>query len=214
MQVRAVIKIGDVDEYFLRGCGRCQYFDSPACKVHRWTAALAELRRICLEVGLTEELKWSHPVYTRDGKNIALIGSFNAYCCLSFFKGALLEDKVGILSRGGENTQSGGIFRVTDLGQVRSNEDHLRAYLAEAVAIEKSGRKVQAKAMGDYQVPDELTLKFEVSPTFHDAFRALTPGRQKAYLLHFMQAKQSATRASRIEKQVDRILRGKGLNDV
>jgi uncharacterized protein YdeI (YjbR/CyaY-like superfamily) len=207
------MKIASVNEYLERGCGRCQHFDSPACKVHRWGADLAALRQICLESGLTEDLKWSHPCYTHGGKNIALIGAFNDFCSLSFFKGALLADPAGLLTSAGENTQSARLVRITDGSQIAANEASLRALIAEAIAVEVSGRKVASKPVSEYAMPDELAQKFAAQPALRVAFEALTPGRQKAYLLHFAQPKQSATRTSRIEKVVERILAGKGLYD-
>lgn len=202
-----------VDSYFTTGCGRCPLFATPECKVHNWTAELAKLREIVLECGLTEELKWGVPCYTFDGNNVVIIGAFKEYCSLSFFKGVLLKDASTILSKQGENSQAGRLVKFTDVQQVIEKESSLKDYIREAVEIEKAGLKVEYKDVSEYKIPEELQNKLNENEAFKNAFNTLTPGRQKGYILHFSQPKQSKTRESRIEKYMPQIFLGKGLND-
>lgn len=203
-----------VDVYFQSGCGRCELFATPQCKVHNWTAELEKLRKIVLNCGLKEELKWGVPCYVYEKNNVVIIGAFKEYCCLSFFKGVLLIDSEKILTKQGENTQSGRIVKFTDVGKIIELESVLRNYIYEAVEIEKAGLKVEFKPTSEYSIPEELIGKFVENPTLKIAFEALTPGRQRAYLLHFSQPKQSKTREARIEKYMPQILIGKGINDL
>lgn len=202
-----------VDHYFIAGCGRCPLADTPECKVHNWQEELQLLRSILLECGLTEELKWGVPCYTFQKNNVIILGAFKEYCMISFFKGALLSDTEGILTKPGENTQAGRVIRFTNVKQVVKLEAVLKAYIYEAIEVEKSGAKVTYKKADEYAIPDELTQKFKEDPEFKKAFYALTPGRQKGYIIHFSQPKQSATRVSRIEKCMSKIFEGKGFND-
>ncbi len=202
-----------VDTYFTAGCGRCHLVNTPECKVHNWDAELAKLREIVLACGLTEELKWSHPVYTFQQNNIVLIGAFKEKCVISFFKGALLKDAAQILTKPGENSQSDRVIRFTDVQRIIELKSVIRAYIYEAVEVEKAGLKVEFKETKDFALPEELEKKFAEKPELKSAFFALTPGRQRSYILHFSQPKQSATRAARIEKCMPKILIGKGLND-
>lgn len=202
-----------VDTYLAAGCGRCSLTNTPECKVHNWTQELAKLRKIVLDCGLNEELKWSQPVYTLDENNIILITAFKEYCCISFFKGALLKDENNILSKQGENVQSARIVKFTDVREIIELENVLKNYIYEAVEIEKSGLKVELKNVSDYEIPVELENKFVENESFRNAFFTLTPGRQKGYILHFSQPKQSATRTARIEKFIPQIFMGKGLHD-
>ena len=202
-----------VDNYLAEGCGRCPLVGTPACKVNTWRAELGKLREIVLETGLTEELKWKQPCYTFEGKNIVLVAAFKEYCVLAFFKGALMKDPEGILVAPTENLQSGRQIRFTDMQQIVAQEAVLKTYVAEAVAVELSGAKIKSKKTEDFDVPDELLKKFEEDPVFEAAFEALTPGRQRGYLLYFSSAKQSATRTSRIEKAASKIFEGKGWNE-
>lgn len=202
-----------VDIYLTAGCGRCPLTNTPECKVHNWTQELETLRQIVLECGLTEELKWSQPVYTLDGNNIILITAFKEYCCISFFKGALLKDAHKILTKQGENVQSTRIVKFTDVQKIIELENVLKNYIHEAVEIEKAGLKVELKQTSDYEIPTELENKFAENSAFQSAFFALTPGRQRGYILHFSQPKQSATRTARIEKSIPNIFIGKGLHD-
>jgi uncharacterized protein YdeI (YjbR/CyaY-like superfamily) len=199
-----------VDLYFLDGCGRCSLYATPQCRVHLWDNELAQLRMIALESGLTEELKWKHPCYTIDGKNVLLLGAFKDNCVMSFFKGALLKDEHGILEKPGADSHSDKVLRINSLEKIEILEPIIRAYILEAIAIHRAGLKIESKAVSDYDFPEELLAKFEALPTFKTAFEALTPGRQKGYLLHFSQAKQSKTRMDRIEKYIDKIFAGKG----
>jgi uncharacterized protein YdeI (YjbR/CyaY-like superfamily) len=202
-----------IDIYLAVGCGRCPLTNTPECKVHNWTEELKMLREIVLECGLTEELKWSVPCYTFEGNNIAIVSAFKEFCSLSFFKGSLLKDADGILVRQGENSQAARIIKFTDVRQITEKESILRAYIKEAVEVEKAGLKVEFKDVSEYEIPVELQRKLDENEAFKNAFNALTPGRQKGYILHFSQAKQSATRTARIEKSMPRIFLGKGLND-
>lgn len=202
-----------VDAYLAVGCGRCPLMNTPECKVHNWTEELETLREIVLECGLTEELKWSVPCYTFEGNNIAIVSAFKEYCAISFFKGVLLKDGNGILSKQGENSQSGRLVKFTDVRQIIEKESILKEYIREAVEIEKAGLKVEYKNVSEYEIPDELQNKLNQNEAFKNAFNALTPGRQKGYILHFSQPKQSKTRESRIEKSMPRIFLGKGLNE-
>ncbi len=186
-----------------------QFFNKP----NKWQEEMKALRKIVLDCGLTEEKKWYQPCYTYDGNNVAIISSFKDYCVLAFFKGALLKDPKGILSKPGENTQSGRQARFTSVKDIVKLERTLKAYLREAIEAEKAGLKVQFKKITEHKIPEELQKKFKQSPPFKKAFESLTPGRQRAYLLHFSAPKQSATRESRIEKCIPMIMEGKGLND-
>lgn len=205
--------ITSVDAYFTSGCGRCRKFDTPECKIHKWHRELAKLREIALDCGLTEEAKWGHPVYCFQKTNVAMIAAFNDNCVLSFFKGALLQDEKGILEFPGENSQSAKFARFTDVGAIQQLEDALKSYLFEAIEVEKAGLKVNFKKITELEIPDELSAKFVEIPAFQTAFEALTPGRQRGYVLYFSAAKQSATRAARIEKYMPQIFTGKGMND-
>jgi uncharacterized protein YdeI (YjbR/CyaY-like superfamily) len=182
-------------------------------KVPKWHNELEKLRIIILDCQLTEALKWRQPCYSFQNNNIAVIGAFKEYCAISFFKGALLKDEAGILSSPGEHTQSGRLIRFTNLQQIVNLESILKAYIYEAIELEKIGAKVNFKQVTEYVVPEELTKQFDSNPDFKTAFSSLTPGRQKAYILYFSEPKQSKTRESRIEKYIPRIFQGKGLTD-
>lgn len=203
----------EVDLYLAKGCGRCPLWRTPECKVHPWQEELATLRPILLDTELTEELKWKVPCYTFEGNNIAIMSAFKEYCSLSFFKGALLKDPEGILEKPGEHTQAGRLIRFTDVQKIGALEPVIKAYIAEAIEVEKAGLDVEYKKVSDFDVPDELVDIFEEDPQFQEAFDALTPGRQRGYLLHFSGAKQAKTRRSRIEKYRDQIFDGKGMHD-
>jgi len=186
-------------------------------KVHgkekRWSAEFSALRELCLGSGLNEELKWGQACYDLDGGKIVLIHGFKDYCALLFMKGALLEDPKGILVQQTKNVQSARQIRFTSLTDIHKHKAAVRAYIKEAVAVEKSGAKVQKKSVADYEMPAEFLTRLDDDPELAEAFRALTPGRQKGYLLHFAAAKQSATRAARVERHAPRILKGLGLDD-
>lgn len=179
----------------------------------RWREEIERLRIIALDSGLTEERKWGKPCFTLEGKNVAIIIPFKESCAFSFFKGALLKDAKGMLGRPGENTQAARWVKVTSVEEVERFTPTLKAYLREAIALERSGAKLEMKKGADYATPEELERKFAQSPQLKRAFYALTPGRQRGYLFHFSGAKQPKTREARIEKYVPQILAGKGLND-
>jgi uncharacterized protein YdeI (YjbR/CyaY-like superfamily) len=202
-----------VDAYFVQGCGRCKLGGTPQCKVNRWAAELQLLRQLLLASGLNEECKWGMPCYTLNGQNVALLAAFKEYCSINFFKGALLSNEWGLLSSAGENSQAGRLIKITSIEQVNVHAEHILNTLLQAVNIEKSGQKVPQRSIDDEEVPLELLTEFAADPELERAFRALTPGRQRGYLLFFRGAKQSATRTSRILKNKDRILKGKGLQD-
>jgi len=177
-----------------------------------WREELAALRAILRDSPLTEEFKWRSPCYTFGGGNVALVWGFKDCCALGFFKGVLLKDPAGILAAPGENSRSARLVRFTGVGQIASAEAVLRDYIREAIVVEKAGLKVEFRK-DDLDYPAELTGMLEHDPTLKAAFEALTPGRRRAYLLHFSQPKQSATRTARIERCRPRIFAGKGFNE-
>jgi uncharacterized protein YdeI (YjbR/CyaY-like superfamily) len=182
-------------------------------KSKRWQKELQTLRMILLNRGLIEEVKWRHPCYTFQNHNIAILGGFKEYCVLTFVNGALLKDSNGILAKPGENTQAARMIRFTDVQQIVKLEPILKAYIDEAIAVDKAGLKVRLKKITEFKRPEELQNKLDELPALKAAFAALTPGRQRAYILYFSAAKQSKTRESRVEKSMQRILDGKGLDD-
>jgi uncharacterized protein YdeI (YjbR/CyaY-like superfamily) len=186
-------------------------------KVHakekRWSAEYAALRRLCLASGLNEELKWGQACYDLNGGNVVLIHGFKDYCALLFMKGALLEDPKGILVQQTKNVQAARQIRFTSLADIDKQKSAIKAYIKKAIAVEKSGAKVEMKTAAQFDVPEEFQKCLDDDPKLAKAFHALTPGRQKGYLLHFAGAKQSANRAGRVEKQAPRILKGLGLDD-
>ena len=203
-----------VNLYLIQGCMRCKYGATPDCKVHRWGDILEALRQILLDCGLVEEFKWSHPCYSFNKKNIAVLGAFKEYASINFFKGALLTDPDHRLTQPTENSQSGRQYRFTHVSQVWEQEDVIKSFIFEAVELEVAGKKVPVKKHEDYELPAELKEVLQQDPSFAAAFYALTPGRQRSYFLYFAQAKQAATRFSRIEKSRDRIFNGKGWNEL
>ena len=202
-----------VDLYLAEGCGRCPLWQTPQCKVHDWQVELKALRPILLNCGLTEELKWKMPCYTFENNNVVLMSAFKEYCALSFFKGALLKDPQGILEKPGENTQAARLIRFTNVQQIVDLAPVISAYIAEAIAVEKAGLTVEFKQVDELAIPAELQDKFDDDPAFQMAFEALTPGRQRGYILHFAGAKQSSTRTSRIAKYMQKIFDGQGMYD-
>ncbi|HUB66992.1 MAG TPA: DUF1801 domain-containing protein [Candidatus Methylacidiphilales bacterium] len=187
--------------------------DSYIRKTKKWREELEKLREILLGCQLIEELKWGKPCYTYQESNIVVVVGFKACCALLFCKGALLRDAKGILIKAGENTQAARQIRFTNVGQIIEMKPALRAYIQEAIAAEKAGLKVEFKKITEHKVPEELQKKLDELPAFKTAFQALTPGRQRVYLMHFSAPKQSKTRESRIEKCMPQILKGQGLND-
>jgi len=179
----------------------------------QWQEAYEKLRTICLDCGLTEELKWGQPCYTYNKSNIVLIHGFNEYCALLFFKGVLLKDHEGILIQQTENVQVPRQLRFTNAVEIVELAPVIKAYIKEAIEVEKAGLKVELKKTADFKMAEEFQYKLDHIPALKAAFEALTPGRQKGYLLYFSQAKQSKTRAERVEKYIPQILSGKGLDD-
>ena len=182
-------------------------------KETKWQKEYEQLRTIVLDCGLTEELKWGCPCYLFGKSNIVLIHGFKEYCALLFFKGALLSDANGMLIQQTENVQSARQVRFTNVREIVKLEKTLKAYIYEAIEVEKAGLKVKLKKTSEYKIPEEFQKKLDKTPALKTAFDALTPGRQRAYIFHFSQPKQSKTRESRIEKCMSQILQGKGLND-
>ncbi len=182
-------------------------------KAKQWQEEYEKLRLIALDCGLTEELKWGCPCYTLNKQNIVLIHGFKEYCAFLFFKGALLSDEHGILIQQTENVQSARQARFTSLREIIDLEPVLKAYIFEAIEVEKAGLKVTLKKTEEFKVAEEFQSKLNAIPALQTAFDALTPGRQKGYLLYFSQAKQSKTREERVEKYIPQILNGKGLDD-
>jgi uncharacterized protein YdeI (YjbR/CyaY-like superfamily) len=182
-------------------------------KAGKWREELTKLRAIILDCPLTEEVKWRVPCYTFENSNVVLFHWFKEFCALSFVKGVLLKDPKRILLRPGENSQSGRWIKFTSVREIAELESVLKAYILEAIEVQKAGLKVKLKKTSDYKVPQEFQTKLDDDPALKKAFAALTPGRQRGYLLYFSAAKQSKTRESRVEKCRQRILKGKGLDD-
>ena len=182
-------------------------------KEKKWQKEIEKLRTIILDCDLTEELKWGVPCYTFQKSNIALIHVFKEYCAVLFVKGALLKDPEGILIQQTENVQAARQLRFTNLQEIVELKPIIKAYIDEAIEVEKSGLKVIYKKTEEFSIPDEFQKKLDDNPALDEAFYALTPGRQRAYLLYFSAAKQSQTREARVEKYTQQILAGKGLND-
>jgi len=180
-------------------------------RAKNWQGEIQKLRSILLEAGLDEDIKWGKPCFGFEGKNIAIIQPFKQHCSLMFFKGALLEDTHGLLRSQGENTQSALRLEFTSESQIK--KDVLKSYVKQAIAVEKEGRSVDFKAKRELELPPELTQIMRKDRKLAKAFQALTPGRQRGYVMHFTAAKQSQTRTARIEKSIPKILAGVGLND-
>jgi len=187
--------------------------DAYLSKIKTWKEESVKLREIILDCDLTEDYKWMHPCYTLNGKNVVLIHGFKEYCAIMFLKGSLLKDPHGILIQQTNNVQGGRQIRFTNLEQIIEQEEILKAYIREAIEVEQAGLKIEKKEVEQFAVPEELQQQFDANPAFQAAFEALTPGRQRAYLYHFSQPKQSKTKTSRIEKCMQPIMEGKGLND-
>jgi uncharacterized protein YdeI (YjbR/CyaY-like superfamily) len=182
-------------------------------KNEKWQSAIKKLRTIILDCGLTEELKWGCPCYTHENSNIVLIHVFKEYCAVLFFKGALLNDPSGILVQQTKNVQGARQMRFTSPKEITEVEKILKTYIYEAIEVERAGLKVKLKKTTEFSMPEEFQKKLNKSASLKKAFEALTPGRQRGYLLYFSSAKQSKTREERVEKYTKQILSGKGLND-
>ncbi len=182
-------------------------------KAKKWQEEYKKLRTIILDCGLTEEYKWMHPCYTFQENNVVLIHGFKEYCAILFIKGALLKDAKSVLIQQTKNVQAGRQIRFTNVREIVKLESVLKAYIHEAIEVEKAGLKVKLKKTADYKIPKELQNKLDENLALKEAFYALTPGRQRGYIYYFSQPKLSKTREARIEKSIDRILDGMGIND-
>ena len=201
-----------VDLFLLDGCGRCKLYQTPQCKVHRWPEELNNLRGLILELGLEEEIKWGFPCYTLNGKNILMLAPFKDNCAISFFKGALLKENP-ILEKSGENSNTFRLIRFQGMEKINQEKKTIQQIIQEAIEIEKSGKKLPKTDYATIELPVELENAFEDDHVFKSAFKSLTPGRQRGYILHFAQPKQAQTRMNRIEKCKPAIFNGKGLNE-
>lgn len=201
----------NVDQYLIDGCMRCKYGGTLRCKVNNWRVELEILRQIVLETGLTEEIKWGVPVYTRNGKNIVTVNALKNSANLGFYKGVLLTDTHKILQQQG-NLQSDRIIRFTNTTEIIRLKTILIEYILEAITIEESDKKVSFENNPE-PIPDELLKAFEEDPAFEKAFNSLTPGRKRGYIIHFSQPKQTQTRTSRILKYKEQIFKGIGIHD-
>ena len=201
-----------VEAYLINGCGRCSFYRTPQCKVHTWSEELVKLRGLVLECGLKEEFKWSQPCYTFNNKNILLVTAFKEYATIAFFKGALLKDPEKILVAPGKSSQAVRQFRFNKVEDILKMESFIKEYIIEAVKLEQEGETLSFKKNPE-PIPEELKERLDQDSTFKAAFEALTPGRQRGYIIHFSQPKQSKTREARIEKNRAKILSGKGFND-
>lgn len=187
--------------------------DAYISALDQWQEVMLELQRILLDCGLEEELKWGSPCYSFQKGNVVVMGGLKDYCALGFFKGALLQDEQNILLKPGEHTQSARSIAFTSVAQVQAMEQVLKNYVFEAMEIERAGLKVEFKKTDEFPMPEELQQKLDAIPELKAAFEALTPGRQRGYLLYFADAKQSKTRMDRIDKYIPQILKGKGMLD-
>ncbi len=204
--------ITDIEDYFTKGCGRCERFATPDCSTRRWISGLDDLRAICLEAGLVESVKWAHPCYEHAGRNIAIIGALRGDFRLSFFNAALMTDPEGILEKQGANTRHPDMIRFVDTAAVLRMKPVILAYLREAMGYAEAGvRPPQDRT--EIELPEELVEALDADPELAEAFHLLTPGRQRSYVINLRSAKASATRASRIAKFRDRILEGRGANE-
>lgn len=205
--------ITDPNVYFLDGCGRCNKFETDACKARLWSEPLAILRDELLKSGLEEQAKWGQPTYTLNGKNVALVFSFNDACGISFFKGVLLKDDHQLLVAAGENSHVARLLKVTHAGEAEALRPLIAQYIEEAISLERAGAQVPKREAGADPMPVELEELLAEWPAAQAAWERLTPGRQRSYLIHINGAKQSATRRSRAEKSLPKIMSGKGQNE-
>jgi len=202
-----------IDVFLADGCGRCSKFGTDDCSVRVFSEEIAALRGIALSVFQEETMKWGAPCYSHNGKNVAMLFSFKDNCGFSFFKGPLLADTHQMLVAPSETAQTFRLLRFTKLSQIIEKQEEIRSYLFEALEIEKAGLKLQLKPPTEFPLPDELSIQFEENPQFEAAFKSLTPGRQRNYLRHFNEAKQSATKTARIEKYKPFIFKGIGMDE-
>jgi uncharacterized protein YdeI (YjbR/CyaY-like superfamily) len=201
--------ITDIEDFFSKGCGRCERFATSDCSTRRWSDGLAKLRQICLSMKLLETVKWGHPCYMHGNRNVVILGALRNDFRLSFFDAALMKDPNGVLERQGPNTQHADMIRFTNNDQVAKMKPIIESYLVEAIGYADKGIK-PPKRESELQVPAELLEVFESDPELAGAFYGLTPGRQRSYLINLSSAKKAETRMSRISKFRDKILAGKG----
>ncbi|WP_127904213.1 YdeI/OmpD-associated family protein [Solirhodobacter olei] len=204
--------ITDPGDFFTKGCGRCERFSTPDCSTRLWIDGLNTLRRICLDMGLSETVKWAHPCYIHADRNIAIISAFRGDFRLSLMNAALVKDTEGALEPQGPNSQTPNMIRFTSLEQVDEKEPIIRGYLRQLMDCAGAGA-TPPKVEREIDMPDELTEALDADPELAEAFQALTPGRRKSYLFALNQAKQSKTRASRIDKFRPKIIAGKGATE-
>lgn len=204
--------ITDIEDFFTKGCGRCDRFAAPDCSTRRWAGGLAALRRLCLQAGLTETVKWGHPCYMHAGRNIAIMGAFRGDFRLTFFNAALMKDPDGVLERQGPNTAHPDAIRFTGNAQVEAMAATILRYLAEAMGYAEAGVKPPRDDSAP-DLPEELVEAMDADPELAEAFHRLTPGRQKSHVLHIGGTKTPTTRVNRITKLKPKILAGKGANE-
>lgn len=201
--------ITEIEDYFSLGCGRCERFASADCSTRKWVDGLVAIRQICRDSGLVETVKWGHPCYLHKDRNIAILGALRGDFRLSFFNAALMKDPAGVLERQGPNTKYPDMIRFTDNSQVAAKEGTIRAYLQEAMVYAEAGLK-PPKDTSAVELPEEMAEALDADPVLAEAFRALTPGRQRSYVIHLSLAKKHETRIARIVSYRDRIFAGKG----
>ncbi len=204
--------ITDVEDYFSKGCGRCERFATPDCSTRRWSRGLSELRRICLDSGLVETVKWGHPCYMRGERNIAIIGAFRGDFRLTFFNAALMQDPESILEKQGPNARHAGMIRFVQNTRVIELEPVIQSYLSEAIGYAEAGIKPSVE-QSEIELPEELVEALDSDPELFNAFFSLTPGRQRSYVIYLNSAKKRDTRISRIASSRDKILAGKGATE-
>ncbi|MEZ5393053.1 MAG: YdeI/OmpD-associated family protein [Bryobacterales bacterium] len=204
--------ITNIEDFFTLGCGRCERFATPDCSTRQWSRGLAELRRICLDSGLVETVKWGHPCYMHSDRNIAIIGAFRGDFRLTFFNAALMKDPKGVMEKQGPNTRHPDMIRFTDNAQVAKMEPIIGSYLKEAMGYAEAGVK-PPKEQGEIELPEELTEALDSDPELAESFRNLTPGRQKSYVILLNSAKKPETRIARIAKSRAKMLEGKGATE-
>jgi len=204
--------ITDIEDFFTKGCGRCERFATPDCSTRQWIDGLNDLRRICLEAGLVETVKWAHPCYMHEGRNIVILGAFRSDFRATFFNAALMKDSEGVLEKQGPNTRHPDMIRFMDNALVAKMEPVILSYLKEAMGYAEAGIK-PPKEESELELPDELVEALDSDPELAEAFHELTPGRQKSYVINLNGAKTSVTRTSRIVKFRDHIIAGKGATE-
>ncbi len=204
--------ITDIEEFFTNGCGRCDRFATPSCSTRQWSEGLNDLRRICRGAGLVETVKWGHPCYMHAGRNIVLIGAFRGDFRLSFFNAALMTDPEGVLEKQGPNSRNPDMFRITDNSQVSKSGPVIRSYLKEAMGYAEAGIR-PPKVTHEIEFPEALVEALDCDPELAEAFRNLTPGRRKSYVINLNSAKKPETQVARIARFRDHILAGKGATE-